>query len=104
MPIRSYSAGMRVRLALSIATAIEPEIFIVDEVLSVGDLAFQTKAAARIRAMMSQARLIVMVSHDLESLQSLSTRILWMDHGRAKMEGPPAEVIRAYQHHALAPA
>jgi len=104
MPVRYYSAGMMVRLAFSIATAIEPEILIVDEVLSVGDLAFQTKAAARIRAMMSQARLIVMVSHDLESLQNLSTRLLWMDHGRVKMEGTPGEVVRAYQHHALAPA
>src|SRR5436190_1562177 len=100
MPVRYYSAGMMVRLAFSIATAIEPEILIVDEVLSVGDLAFQAKAAARIKAMMSQARLIVMVSHELDSLQSLSTRILWMDHGRVKMEGVPTEVIRAYQHHA----
>ncbi len=104
MPVRYYSAGMMVRLAFSIATAIEPEILIVDEVLSVGDAAFQAKAAARIRAMMSQARLIVMVSHDLESLANLSTRIVWMDHGRVKQEGAPGEIIHAYQQHALAPA
>ncbi len=104
MPVRYYSAGMMVRLAFSIATAIEPEILIVDEVLSVGDLAFQQKAARRIKAMMSQARLIVMVSHDLDSLQNLSTRCVWMDHGRVKMEGGPAEVVRAYQQHSLKPA
>lgn len=103
MPVRYYSAGMMVRLAFSIATAIEPEILIVDEVLAVGDLAFQAKAAARIRAMMSQARLIVLVSHDLDSLANLSSRCVWMDHGRVKMDGDPLEVIRAYQHHALAP-
>lgn len=104
MPVRYYSAGMMVRLAFSIATAIEPEILIVDEVLAVGDLAFQQKAARRIRDMMSQARLIVMVSHDLDSLQNLSSRIVWMDHGRVRMDGCPAEVVRAYQQHALRPA
>jgi len=103
MPVRYYSAGMMVRLAFSIATAIEPEIVIVDEVLSVGDLAFQQKAARRIKAMMSQARLIVMVSHDLDSLQNLSTRCIWMDHGRVKMEGEPGQVVRAYQQHSLKP-
>lgn len=103
MPVRYYSAGMMVRLAFSIATAIEPEILIVDEVLSVGDLAFQQKAARRIKAMMSQARLIVMVSHDLDSLQNLSTRCIWMDHGRVKMEGEPGQVVRAYQQHSLKP-
>jgi ABC-type polysaccharide/polyol phosphate transport system ATPase subunit len=104
MPVRYYSAGMMVRLAFSIATAIEPEILIVDEVLSVGDLAFQAKAAGRIRAMMSQARLIVLVSHDLKSLENLSTRALWLDHGRVKMEGAPGDVVRAYQKHSLTPA
>ncbi|MBX7105317.1 MAG: ABC transporter ATP-binding protein [Gemmataceae bacterium] len=99
MPVRYYSAGMMVRLAFSIATAIEPEILIVDEVLSVGDLAFQQKAARRIREMMAKARLIVMVSHDLESLINLSTRCIWLDHGSIKLEGAPAEVVHAYQHY-----
>lgn len=104
MPVRYYSAGMMVRLAFSIATAIEPEILIVDEVLAVGDLAFQQKAAQRIRAMMSQARLIVMVSHDLKSLQNLSSRCIWLDHGQVKMDGDPAAVVKAYQNHSLKPA
>src|SRR5436305_5246725 len=99
MPVRYYSAGMMVRLAFAIATAIEPEILIVDEVLSVGDLQFQQKATARIRAMMEQARLMVMVSHELESLQKLSTRVVWMNQGRVHMAGNPVEVIAAYRQH-----
>jgi len=97
MPVRYYSAGMMVRLAFAIATAIEPEILIVDEVLSVGDLQFQQKATARIRAMMEQARLMVMVSHELESLEKLSTRVVWMNQGRVLKVGDPAEVIAAYR-------
>jgi ABC-type polysaccharide/polyol phosphate transport system ATPase subunit len=99
MPVRYYSAGMMIRLAFAIATASEPEILIVDEVLSVGDLSFQQKASQRIRAMMAQARLMVIVSHDLNSLQSLCTRIVWMDHGQVRRVGSPAETIAAYQSH-----
>jgi ABC-type polysaccharide/polyol phosphate transport system ATPase subunit len=99
MPVRYYSAGMMIRLAFAIATAIEPEILIVDEVLSVGDLSFQQKAVQRIREMMAQARLMVIVSHDLESLQALCTRIVWMDHGRIRQVGDPAATVAAYQHH-----
>jgi ABC-type polysaccharide/polyol phosphate transport system ATPase subunit len=104
LPVRYYSAGMMVRLAFSIATAIEPEVLIVDEVLAVGDLAFQQKAARRIKEMMAKARLIVMVSHDLESLVNLSTRCLWMDHGRVRMDGEPHQVVHAYQQSVARPA
>src|SRR5213079_176162 len=65
MPVRYYSAGMLVRLAFAIATAVEPEVLLVDEVLSVGDRAFQEKAGLRMREMIAQARLIELVSHDL---------------------------------------
>lgn len=98
MPVRYYSAGMMVRLAFSIATAIEPEILLVDEVLSVGDLAFQDKARLRMREMMAKARLIVMVSHDLDALSRLCERGLWMDHGRVRQVGSMAEVVAAYTH------
>jgi ABC-type polysaccharide/polyol phosphate transport system ATPase subunit len=97
MPVRYYSAGMMIRLAFAIATAIEPEILIVDEVLAVGDLAFQQKATERIRGMMAQARLMVIVSHDLDRLKQLCSRVIWMDHGHVKMDGPPAAVVAAYQ-------
>lgn len=98
MPVRYYSAGMMIRLAFAIATAIEPEILIVDEVLSVGDLAFQQKAAARIREMMAQARLMVMVSHDLQSLRQLSTKVVWLHAGHIVTMGDPKMTIGAYQH------
>jgi ABC-type polysaccharide/polyol phosphate transport system ATPase subunit len=96
MPVRYYSAGMMVRLAFSIATAIKPEILLVDEVLGVGDMAFQTKAQQRMREMMAKAQLIVVVSHDLASLANVCDRGIWMDHGRVRQTGPMDEVITAY--------
>jgi len=99
MPVRYYSAGMAVRLAFSIATAVEPEILLVDEVLSVGDMAFREKARVRMRQMMSKARLIVVVSHDLDQLPSLCQLGVWMDHGCVRQVGPIDEVIAAYTKH-----
>jgi ABC-type polysaccharide/polyol phosphate transport system ATPase subunit len=96
MPVRYYSAGMMVRLAFSIATAIEPEILIVDEVLSAGDMAFQAKARERMRALMSSARAVIVVSHEMATLSLLCDRVLWLDHGKAKLIGPTEEVIAAY--------
>ncbi len=96
MPVRYYSAGMALRLAFSIATAIEPEILLVDEVFSVGDLAFQEKARERMREMMGRARLMVIVSHDLELLAKLCTQAVWLDHGRARQVGPIADVLASY--------
>jgi ABC-type polysaccharide/polyol phosphate transport system ATPase subunit len=96
MPVRYYSSGMKVRLAFSIATAIEPEVLLVDEVLSVGDKAFQEKAGKRMRDMMAKAQLIVLVSHDLESVIKLCHRAIWMDHGSIRMDGAPREVAEAY--------
>jgi ABC-type polysaccharide/polyol phosphate transport system ATPase subunit len=97
MPVRYYSAGMMVRLAFSIATAIDPEVLLVDEVLGVGDLSFQNKATVRMREMMARAHLMVMVSHDLGSLAKLCNRVIWMDHGQLIREGDADEVIEAYR-------
>lgn len=99
MPVRYYSAGMMVRLAFSIATAIEPEILLIDEVLGVGDLDFQRKARQRMRDMMAKARLIVVVSHDLDVLARLCDRAIWMDHGQVRQLGPIEQVIGAYIAH-----
>src|SRR5690606_3384125 len=96
MPVRYYSAGMLVRLAFSIATAAEPEILLIDEVLSVGDLAFQMKARERMQEMMRNARLMVVVTHEILSLDKLCNRAVWMDHGSVRMAGPTAEVVQAY--------
>ncbi len=95
-PVRYYSSGMLVRLGFSITTAIEPEILLIDEVFGAGDASFQQKAKERMRAMMGRARLIVMVAHDMGTLRDLATRIVWLEHGRVRREGPPAEVIREY--------
>ena len=99
MPVRYYSSGMLVRLAFSVATAIEPEILIVDEVLSAGDCSFQAKAQQRIRALISHAQAAVIVSHDMDSLTRICSRILWLDHGQIKMSGPAGEVVPAYVAH-----
>ena len=96
VPVRYYSAGMLVRLAFSISTAIEPEILLVDEVLSVGDMSFQDKARQRMRDMMSKARLIVVVSHDLVSLNKLCDRGIWMNQGQIRQEGAMKEIVDAY--------
>jgi ABC-type polysaccharide/polyol phosphate transport system ATPase subunit len=97
MPVRYYSAVMMVRLAFSIATAIDPEILLVDEVLSVGDLAFQKKARERMREMIAKAHLMVLVTHDLEALGQMCNQAVWMDHGRVVLTGPCAEVVAAYK-------
>ena len=95
-PVRYYSAGMLVRLAFSIATAIDPEVLLIDEVLSVGDMAFQHKARGRMEEMMARAHLMVVVSHELTSLEKLCNVGVWMDHGRVVRTGPLREVIDAY--------
>lgn len=96
MPVRYYSAGMSVRLAFAIATAIEPEILLVDEVLSVGDAAFQEKARRRMIEMMSKAKILVMVSHDLWSIAKLCQRAIWMDHGAVRAVGPAKRLVAQY--------
>jgi ABC-type polysaccharide/polyol phosphate transport system ATPase subunit len=97
IPVRYYSSGSLVRLAFAVATAIDPEILLIDEVLSVGDMAFQNKAKSRMREMMAKAQLIVMVSHDTNSLANFCDRIIWMDHGHIRQEGPAREVVAAYK-------
>ena len=96
IPVRYYSAGMMVRLAFSIATAVKPEILLIDEVLGVGDQAFQDKARQRMSEMMAQAELIVVVSHDLHSLVRMCDRGLWMQQGRVLADGPITEVADRY--------
>jgi len=99
LPVRYYSAGMLVRLAFAIATSLEPEILLVDEVLGAGDLAFQVKAQQRLRALMRQARILVVVSHDLQALPRLCSRALWLSQGRIRHDGPVEEVIATYVGH-----
>jgi ABC-type polysaccharide/polyol phosphate transport system ATPase subunit len=97
VPVRYYSSGMLVRLAFSISTAVEPEVLLIDEVLGAGDLAFQIKARERMREMMSSARLMVLVTHEIETLRKICNRALWLQHGSVQMQGPPDEVVAAYK-------
>ncbi len=99
MPVRYYSSGMLVRLAFAISTAINPEILIIDEVLSAGDIGFQEKARSRMRDLLSSAKAAVIVSHDMQSLSLLCDRVMWLDHGQVKQIGDAEEVIEAYVNH-----
>jgi ABC-2 type transport system ATP-binding protein len=96
VPVRSYSTGMVARLGFSVATDTRPDLLIVDEVLSVGDQEFQTRSADRIAEMMRGGTSVVLVSHALETVRDLAQRVMWLDHGRAKMLAPAADVIDSY--------
>lgn len=96
-PLKTYSAGMYARLAFSTATAVEPEILIIDEVLGAGDAYFAAKCLERMRRLTHDAGATVLfVSHDLGSVQTMCDRAIWIDRGRVAMDGTPLEVSRAY--------
>lgn len=97
MPLRNYSSGMIARLAFSIATVVEPEILIVDEVLAVGDAAFQEKSKRRMMELMGGGTTVIFVSHSLEQIREICDRVIWLDHGEVKMIGNSQEVCDAYQ-------
>jgi ABC-type polysaccharide/polyol phosphate transport system ATPase subunit len=96
-PVKLYSTGMFVRLAFSLFSAMDPEVFLVDEALAVGDLRFASKAIGRIREMMDRGTTLIFVSHDLQTINKLCTRALWLHAGAVQMDGVPLEVTRAYQ-------
>jgi ABC-2 type transport system ATP-binding protein/lipopolysaccharide transport system ATP-binding protein len=96
-PIRTYSSGMYARLGFSVATASAPDVLIVDEVLSVGDEAFQKKCEARIEAFRQNGATILLVSHNMATIESMCQRAAWLDHGTIKAMGEPAHVIQAYR-------
>ena len=87
MPLRNYSSGMVTRLAFSIATVVVPEVLIVDEVLSVGDAAFQEKSLSRMMGLMSGGTTVIFVSHNLEQIRKMCGRTLWLEHGQILMFG-----------------
>lgn len=97
MPLRNYSSGMVARLAFSVATVVEPEILIVDEVLAVGDAAFQEKSRARMMELMGGGTTVLFVSHSLEQIRQMCHRVMWLDHGEARMIGDTQSVCDAYE-------
>lgn len=96
-PIRTYSSGMWARLGFAVATDTDPDVLILDEIMAVGDEAFQRKSEARIRAFFEKGITIILVSHNMEMVQKLCTRVVWLDHGVVKGEGDPNKVIHKYR-------
>lgn len=97
MPLKTYSSGMLARLAFSVATMIEPEILIVDEILSVGDAAFQEKSRVRMMELMSGGTTVLFVSHSMNQIREMCERAIWLEHGKIQMVGPTEEVCNAYE-------
>src|SRR5437762_6707451 len=95
-PVKTYSSGMFVRLAFAVAIHMDPDILIVDEALSVGDFFFQQRCIRRIQQLKHQGVTIVFVSHDLDAVRSLADRAIWMDHGKAHLEGKTDDVVSKY--------
>lgn len=95
-PVKTYSSGMHSRLAFSIATAVDPDILIIDEALAAGDSAFVQKCMRRIRQLCSHGRTVLLVSHGTGLLAQLCQRVMWMENGRVKMVGPAINVVQAY--------
>ncbi|MDP2816408.1 MAG: ABC transporter ATP-binding protein [Rectinemataceae bacterium] len=96
VPLKNFSSGMVARLAFSIATLVEPEILIVDEILSVGDIRFQEKSEFKMRMLMESGSTVVFVSHDIAKISEICDKALWLDQGRAKFLGNAQEVCALY--------
>ena len=93
-PIRAYSSGMLVRLAFAISTSVSGEILLVDEVLSAGDINFQKKAKQRMMDVMSRAKILVLVLHDMATIEDVCTRALFLKQGQIIADGKPKDVIK----------
>ena len=96
VPVRNFSSGMVARLAFSVATIVDPEILIVDEILSVGDLAFQTKSENKMLSMIKGGTTVLFVSHSVEQIKKMCDRVVWLDHGKVKKIGKE-EVCEEYK-------
>ena len=97
LPLRTYSTGMVARLGFAVATFKKSDVLIVDEILGVGDAEFQEKSKAKIKDMIANGEATILVSHDLKAVESLATKVLWLDHGKQIMLGSTAEVLDAYR-------
>ncbi|HEX8410862.1 MAG TPA: ABC transporter ATP-binding protein [Thermoanaerobaculia bacterium] len=95
-PVKRYSSGMYVRLAFAVAAHLESDILIVDEVLAVGDAAFQQKCLGKMRSIRAEGRTVIVVSHSMSVISALCQRVIWIDQGRVRMVGPTAPVVTSY--------
>jgi len=96
LPVRFYSSGMVVRLGFALATAIRPQVLLMDEWFLAGDASFLAKARARLENVVRGADILVLSSHLIPTVLEWCTRVIWMDHGRVHMDGAPAEVMQTY--------
>jgi ABC-type polysaccharide/polyol phosphate transport system ATPase subunit len=95
-PVKQYSSGMYMRLAFAVATEVDPDILVVDEILSVGDYAFQEKCVARLRSFREMGKTIILVSHSLSQVEEQCDRVILLEKGKMTIDGKPAEAIKAY--------
>jgi len=95
-PIKRYSSGMRLRLGFAVAAHLDPDILIVDEVLAVGDAAFQRKCINAMEGLRGGGRTVLFVSHNMAAVESLCTRAIWIDGGRVRQDGPTSQIIKSY--------
>ncbi|WP_163580505.1 ABC transporter ATP-binding protein [Gracilibacillus saliphilus] len=95
-PVKEYSSGMKARLGFSIASTLEPDIFIIDEALSTGDMEFKQKATERIQEMILSAKAVIIVSHSMNFVKTVCTRAIWFEKGRVVFDGEPEEAINRY--------
>lgn len=97
MPVRLYSAGMGVRLGFALATAPRPDILLMDEWFMAGDQGFHERAEQRLHSLVDHADILVLTSHELHVLRKWCTRIIWLEHGRMRMDGPAKDILDAYE-------
>jgi ABC-type polysaccharide/polyol phosphate transport system ATPase subunit len=97
VPIRSYSSGMMARLGFAVAADVDPDVMVVDEVLSVGDESFQRKSFEKMLSLMEGGTAVLLVSHVMDKVLEVSDRVIWLQKGRIEMEGDPVEVVKAYR-------
>lgn len=101
MPVKYYSSGMFIRLAFSVSTAIEPEILLLDEVIAAGDAAFLDKANRRLQEMVNTSKIMVLVTHSMQSAIAMCNKCIWMERGEIIKVGEPEEIVELYTKDAL---
>jgi ABC-type polysaccharide/polyol phosphate transport system ATPase subunit len=98
-PLKTYSSGMRARLGFAIATSVDPDILLLDEVLATGDATFRAKSKARVLELVGEAKAVVLVTHDMEWVREYCNRAVLIEHGQVALEGEPDEVVALHRQH-----
>ena len=96
VPVKYFSSGMVARLAFAVSTLVKPELLIVDEILAVGDMPFQRKSFQKMQEMMFGGTTVIYVSHNIESVQQMCSRVIWLDHGSIRQDGAAFDVCRCF--------